>query len=233
MKRYFAFVYWGAATVLTSLMLMSVAGSFSMSFFLATLLLPGILLIKYLLRDINFTYRGKAVFKTVYALTIFILTEYLAILCFLSFTGMAPSVGYDGILMNPAFLCFILVSLLSIEELIKIKILPEVPAAKFVTFTSERKKISIETESITFIESKDYEVSVMTVSGRAYPTRMKISQWESALDDRFIRVHRSFIVNREHISTFDSKAVYLDGMRIEISRKYKDDVANKLGSRSS
>jgi DNA-binding LytR/AlgR family response regulator len=51
---------------------------------------------------------------------------------------------------------------------------------------------------------------------------MKISQWEAALDDRFVRVHRSFIVSRLHITRADAHTVWLGEIRIEISRKYRD-----------
>jgi DNA-binding LytR/AlgR family response regulator len=70
----------------------------------------------------------------------------------------------------------------------------------------------------------------MTVSGKAYPTRMRILQWESVLDDRFLRIHRSFIVNRKHVTAFNAKTVYMKDFPVEISRKYKTVVMQKLGN---
>ena len=57
---------------------------------------------------------------------------------------------------------------------------------------------------------------------------MKISQWESVLDGRFVRVHRSFIVNRIHVTRFDARAVHLGERSIEISRKYRESALKKL-----
>lgn len=221
-------IYWAAATLVLSLVLTSVMGSFASSFLISTMLMPGILSIKYFSKNINFADRRKGITGVAYCLAIFILTEFLAVMAFVWFTDKADPLNYNGLLTNPIFLCFILISLLSIEELIKMKFLSPPPEEKRVTFTSERKKVSLDVDDILLIESKDSEVSVRTVSGKTYTTKMKISQWEAVLDDRFVRVHRSFIVNRRHITTFGSKAVYLGELCVEISRKYKESVMNRL-----
>jgi DNA-binding LytR/AlgR family response regulator len=48
-----------------------------------------------------------------------------------------------------------------------------------------------------------------------------ISQWEETLDNRFIRVHRSFIVNEHHIEQANATGLVVGGKLIEVSRKYK------------
>jgi DNA-binding LytR/AlgR family response regulator len=117
-----------------------------------------------------------------------------------------------------------MICLLSLEKLIEIKYLPaeRVEENRVIEFTSDRKKISIPVDSIIFIESRDYEVWVRCADGLSYRTKMNISHWEEVLDSRFIRVHRSYLVNKAHITKTDSSCVYAGGKTIEISRKYKN-----------
>ena len=51
---------------------------------------------------------------------------------------------------------------------------------------------------------------------------MKISRWEEILDKRFVRIHRSYIVNKKYINNITSTHIIMDNnIQIEISRKYK------------
>jgi hypothetical protein len=221
MKRFFTIFYWSAMVPLVALMLWSAMGSFSLALFLSIMLLPGVLFFKYMANDISYKNRGRGVLHTIYFVAIVTLIEYLGIF-FVYLT-----VGSDtppGIVMNPLFLWLLPGALLSMEYLLKNRLKGDgpPPREKFITFTSDRRRITLETNLIRYIESRDYEVMVVVGNGTVYPTRMKISQWEMVLDDRFVRVHRSFIVNRSNITRIDAHRVWLGDLPIEISRKYRE-----------
>lgn len=124
-----------------------------------------------------------------------------------------------------------LILLASVEWLVRTRLLGR-PAerATQISFISDRRKITLELASIVYIESRDSFVLVHTSDGQSFTTRMKISQWETALDDRFVRIHRSFIVSRAHITRIEAGRVWLAAgssaaeTPIEISRKYKDKI---------
>ena len=86
----------------------------------------------------------------------------------------------------------------------------------------------MEFAAIVYVESNDTEVSLHTVDGTVYRTRTRISQWEQLLDDRFVRVHRSYIVNAEHVAGVTAQGVVIGGMQIEFSRKYRELAAARL-----
>ena len=223
MKRLFTPLYWSAAVPLVALVLWSVMGSLSRAFFLSVMLLPGVLFFKYFAPDISYKNRRQGILHTIYLAAAVMLIEYLGVF-FVYFNVEYPYTDAPpGIVMNPLFIWFLLGALLSIEYLLKSRISAgkEPVRQKFITFTSERRKTTLEADSIMYIESRDDEVTVVTRDAK-YPTRMKISQWEATLDDRFVRIHRSFIVNRTHISRIDTHSVWLDGLPIEISRKYRE-----------
>jgi DNA-binding LytR/AlgR family response regulator len=51
---------------------------------------------------------------------------------------------------------------------------------------------------------------------------MNISNWELTLDSRFIRIHRSYLVNRSHITKITPNKIWIGSKSLEVSRKYRD-----------
>jgi hypothetical protein len=209
-------------------------GSLFRAFFLAVMLLPGVLFFKYFVGDISFKNRRQGILHTIYFVAAVMLIEYLGIF-FVYFNVEYPfEETPPQIVMNPLFLWLLLGALLSIEWFLKSRLGGGEPGREeFVTFTSDRRRTTLETDTILYIESRDDEVMVVTADGTRYPTRMKISQWEAVLDDRFVRVHRSFIVGRLHITRIDTRTVWLGDQPIEISRKYRESaLLDKTGKAS-
>lgn len=226
MKRWFITLYWSAAVPLVALVLWSAMGSLPRAFFLAVMLLPGVLFFKYFAGDISFANRRLGILHTIYFVAIVMLIEYLGIF-FVYFNVEYPfSDAPPQIVMNPLFIWLMLGALISIEWLLKSRLSggEEPTRQKFITFTSGRRRTTLDADTILYIESRDDEVTVVVEGGAKYPTRMKISQWEATLDDRFMRVHRSFIVGRRHITRIDTHTVWLGSLPIEISRKYREKI---------
>ena len=91
------------------------------------------------------------------------------------------------------------------------------------------RKVALDPGEIRYVESNDSEVRIHTVSGEIYRTKTRISQWEAQLDGRFLRIHRSYIVNTERIDRYLPSYVLIGDERIDISRKYKEEVRRRLG----
>ena len=234
MKRWFTPLYWSAAVALVALVLWSAMGSLPRAFFMSVMMLPGVLFFKYFVGGISFKNRRQGILDTVYFSLAVILIEYLGIF-FVYFNVEYPYTETPpGIVMNPMFICLMLGALLSGEYLIKSRFGRggEPEREKFITFTSDRRRTTLELDTILYIESRDDEVTVVACGGAKYPTRMNISGWEAALDDRFVRVHRSFIVGRLHITRIEGHTVWLGEIPIEISRKYREKALDKIGKAS-
>jgi len=227
MKRYFEIIYWLAATGLISLLFMSLAENFAMSLFLAVMMLPGALFAKFLGGSISFKNRFKGMMDTIYFLSFILVMEYLLIFLvyayFLSLNYNLPKPS--AILFNPLFIWLLLFAFLGLERLLAAKLSVDEARSRFIEFTSERKKIRIEVDAISYIESCDDVVFVVVSGGRQYSTRMNITQWSNVLDDRFVRVHRAFIVNRSCIVGMTAGRLKLDsGVEIYVSKRYREVV---------
>ncbi len=97
----------------------------------------------------------------------------------------------------------------------------------FITVKADRANQQIKLNDILYIESLSDYVNIHT-SKKSVATRATISSFEKALPETFLRIHRSFIVNHEHIHSFSSSAVCINGNELPVSRTYKSEVLKKL-----
>ncbi|MGV3695797.1 LytR/AlgR family response regulator transcription factor [Flavobacterium sp.] len=108
------------------------------------------------------------------------------------------------------------------------KELPSVSANELY-FTVNKKKARIPLDSILYIESQKENVKIVT-SEKTLLTRYLMSSLENELPaDKFIRIHRSFIVAKAKIDFIDANDVEINGIEIPIGRNYKDFVHKSLG----
>jgi DNA-binding LytR/AlgR family response regulator len=101
-------------------------------------------------------------------------------------------------------------------------------AEDFVYFKVDKKMVKTRMAEILYIESiKDY-VKVHTAD-KEIVTQQKISYLEESLPgDQFLRIHRSFIINRNRIDAYSATDVEIGKFRIPIGRNYKQDVIKVL-----
>lgn len=100
---------------------------------------------------------------------------------------------------------------------------------EFLTLKVDRKNVQVDVATITYIESLSDYVKIHTEVD-ALISKEKISAIEQLLPTSFIRIHRSFIVNRHHIKSFGKEVVEMEGVSLTIGRKYKADVSQTLSS---
>lgn len=95
-------------------------------------------------------------------------------------------------------------------------------------FNTDKKKIRLYAEDILYIESlKDY-VRIHT-AGSNIVTKFQIGELERFLnDERFIRIHKSYIINREKITAYSAAAIELGTISLPLGRTYKEWVEQRL-----
>lgn len=98
----------------------------------------------------------------------------------------------------------------------------------FIYLKVERKTVKININDILWIESlRDY-VKVITKE-QTYVSKQKISLLEEMLpDNKFIRIHRSFLIALGKIDSFYSYRLDIDGHELPIGRNYKQEVQKRL-----
>ena len=89
-------------------------------------------------------------------------------------------------------------------------------------------KKNIKLSDILYFESDNSYVRIITDKG-IYSERNNMSELEKSLRGDFIRIHRSYLVNLNYISEYNSTHVYVNEKAIPISRKYKLQLKEALG----
>lgn len=97
----------------------------------------------------------------------------------------------------------------------------------FLEVISNRKKVKIPYEDILYIESLSDYVKINTPSEEIV-SKEKISSLETRLPDLFLRIHRSFIVNKEKIKSFSYNEVRVGETTLNIGRSYRSAVRTVL-----
>lgn len=101
-------------------------------------------------------------------------------------------------------------------------------AEAYIYLRADRQNIKISLSDILFIESlKDY-IKVIT-KDKTIVTKQSISAFEETLPaDKFLRVHRSFIISINKIDSFSLEFVQINKYEIPISRSYRHEFEKAL-----
>ena len=214
------FSYWMLAVIMIAIILLSLGYPFALGLLMGSLFLPGTFLVKYLLPKI---FKEKSKKKTANTVFLFIAVAVLEFLLIISVHIWISDQAYPsiaGVLVNPMFVA-VVITLLCLGDWFMSKYLSSIlPEDKTITFISDRHKVSILPSEILYIESNDREVTIYATENRTYRNKTGISQWENILGDNFIRIHRSYIVNRASIKSIDKDFICIGEIELPISRKY-------------
>ena len=218
--------YWILAVALLAVILVSLDYTPGQAILIGLVFCPCALALEILMpkahRPIDKVYLSLAV----------LLTVVLLIVTLHQFVWTTITQGYvhaqkdvPPMLINPVFLALIL-TVLSIGDYFWARWLSrKYPLSeRDITFFSDRKSVTLKVADIAYIESNDTEVKVITLTGDTYRNKTGISQWENLLGEGFLRIHRSYLVNRTHARQSTPDTVSVGPAELPVSRKYKDAV---------
>ncbi|WP_247236665.1 LytTR family DNA-binding domain-containing protein [Telluribacter sp. SYSU D00476] len=101
-------------------------------------------------------------------------------------------------------------------------------ADKYLYFRADRRMLKVMLKDILYIESlKDY-VKIMTPNGQLVVKQTISSLAEMLPEDHFLRVHRSYIVALDKITSFSQGQICVNHVEIPIGRHYKQIVDRVL-----
>lgn len=93
------------------------------------------------------------------------------------------------------------------------------PASIFVKTGTRTEKIML--DDICYIEGNGDYRSIMTTTKKIL-TLITFSEWERQLPpQQFIRIHKSFIINLQHVVSINKDLITITGKEIPISETYK------------
>ena len=224
------FSYWMLAVIIIAIILLSLGYPFALGLLMGSLFLPGTFIVKFLLPKALKEEGGKRIMTSVFLFLGVAVLEFLLIISVHIWISDQAYPSIAGVLVNPMFVA-VVITLLCLGDWFLSKYLSNIlPEDKTITFISDRHKVSILPSEILYIESNDREVTIFATENRTYRNKTGISQWENILGDNFIRIHRSYIVNRASIKSIDKDFICIGEIELPISRKYYKAVKVLEGS---
>ncbi|MCD6543636.1 MAG: LytTR family transcriptional regulator [Flavobacteriaceae bacterium] len=244
MKLINQILFWILVVIILTLVFGISYESFLHSFYFVSFLLPVILgtswffnyflVPRYLLKKRYL----KFGLYSIYALIISIYLEMVVI--FLTFillanyqyNNMSPVASNIFVLVLTLYCivflnAFILLVKIFFDNQKNIKVLnaeKEIHEKGYILVRADRQTLKIIFEDIEYLESMGDYVKIITSSGGKIITHEKISKLGQKLPEGFIRIHRSYIVNRDKIQSFSKEQLTLPGTVLPISRTYKNEV---------
>lgn len=103
---------------------------------------------------------------------------------------------------------------------------------EYIFVKSDRRFFKINFKDILFIEGlKDYVI--IQLDEQRIITRMNVKTIHDLLPKKvFLRINRSYIVNKNHINSFDNNDVFIKSYEIAIGNSYRDDFFKELMDKS-
>ncbi|BDD06673.1 LytR/AlgR family response regulator transcription factor [Aureibacter tunicatorum] len=97
----------------------------------------------------------------------------------------------------------------------------------YIFVNEDRKKVKVNFGEILYIESLKNYIKIKTLQ-KEHLVKYSISSFEKKIDQRFLRIHRSYIINQEKITAFTKHDIEINDIEIPIGDNYKTQIENTL-----
>ena len=245
MKPVGQLIFWTLVIILLTLAFGYAHHSYLYAFYFVSFLLPVIvstslyynqvLIPRYLLKKKYLKFGLYALYTLVISMYLEMIVVFLAFILLANYyyQDMIPvttnifvlAITLYAIVFLNAFILLVKKYLSDQEKLKMLKSEQEKLKTGHLLVRSERKQVRIRYEDIEYIESLGDYVKIILSSGERVITREKISRLAERLPSYFLRIHRSFLVNRHRIRSFTRGEILLENdISLPVSRKYKDRI---------
>jgi len=102
--------------------------------------------------------------------------------------------------------------------------IPKTIKGNFIFVKINRKQIKIKLNEILYIESLKNYIKIHLNNTSSHTIKHSISSFEKELDNRFIRIHRSYIVNRDKITAYTKNDIEIGKFEIPIGDNYRNEI---------
>ena len=99
---------------------------------------------------------------------------------------------------------------------------------EFIFIRKDRKQVKLHFDTVLYIESlKDY-IRIHSPS-TTHVIKHSLNGFEALLDKRYLRIHRSYIINKDKITAYTKNDVEIGAYEIPIGSHYRQVVEAALG----
>lgn len=248
MRSLYQILFWILTFLILTLVFGRTYGGYSQSFFFVSFLLPVIVGTSYFFNSFlvpRFLLKKRYFRFGLYFLYTLIFSVYLELLVMTLSLTLFANYQYDE--MNPKtadiyqltivlyFFVFLNTIIFLLQEFFKgqarqeeLETEREKLLSGYLLVRFKRKNTKVQFDNISYVESVGNYIQIYTAAGEHILTKEKISSIQERLPEHFLRIHRSILVNRAKITSYNREFVFLEDRELPLSRKYKQSFFSKM-----
>lgn len=248
MRRCYHIIFWILTFVILTLTFKGSYGGLARSFYFVAFLFPVVvgtsylltsyLVPRFLLKKAYFRFVLFFVYTLVFSVYLEMLVMTLSLIIFANFQykEMNPKTT-DIVFLTVVLYFFVFLNTIVYllqeyfrgeEKQMRLQSEKEKLEKGYLVVRSQRKNFNLQFEHIEFVESLGNYVRIICSANEAILTKEKISSLKERLPENFLRIHRSILVNRDKIQSYNRELITVNGVELPLSRKYKDEVSGIL-----
>lgn len=83
-------------------------------------------------------------------------------------------------------------------------------------------------EEIAYLKADHVYLEIKLITGKTYVVRTSLNDIIMKLSSKFIRIHRSYIVNSDFLQQIEVSSLLVNNEKLPIGKKYKEEILEKL-----
>jgi DNA-binding LytR/AlgR family response regulator len=91
-----------------------------------------------------------------------------------------------------------------------------------------KKRVRVNFSEILYIEGMKEYVKIFTAKDKWHITKMQIGQIAELLNDEFVRIHRSYIVARSKVTSYNLTEISIGSIVLPVGTNYKGSLSQQL-----
>ena len=101
---------------------------------------------------------------------------------------------------------------------------------QFVYIKQKNYFLKIKFDNILFLKSDHVYIEILTLQNDKYVVRESLSDFETKLNDDFVRIHRSYIVNSKYIDLVEINSIKVQTHSLPLAKQYRPILLDKIAS---
>ena len=102
------------------------------------------------------------------------------------------------------------------------------PARDYLYVNINKRRVKVNFSEILYVEGMKEYVKIYTASNKWLITKMQIGQISELLNEQFVRIHRSYIVAKSRITSYNLAEVSIENIVLPVGTIYKDSISKQL-----
>lgn len=98
----------------------------------------------------------------------------------------------------------------------------------YINFKVDKSIRKVKINDIVFVESLRNYCRIKLIDSEITVLKTLTSVQELLPESKFVRIHRSFLINKDNITSVSPSKIEINHMTIPVGRKYKDEVKKKM-----